>query len=67
MERRVTQATFDGVVEENMSDFDMTREDAIKDAVKQFKTQGVDLSTVDVCIEYMRAYIDVSRMLSRYH
>jgi hypothetical protein len=48
MERRIAQETFDGVVEENMSDFDMSKEDALKDAIKQFQTQGVDLSAIDV-------------------
>ena len=48
MERRVTQETFDNVVLENMEEFGMTKEEAIEDSIKQFTTQGVDLSAVDV-------------------
>lgn len=48
MERRVTQETFDQAVLENMSDFDLSKEDAIKDTIQQFVSQGVNLSAIDV-------------------
>eukprot|EP00163_Fabomonas_tropica_P029543 TRINITY_DN6364_c0_g1_i1.p1 TRINITY_DN6364_c0_g1~~TRINITY_DN6364_c0_g1_i1.p1 ORF type:complete len:490 (+),score=104.01 TRINITY_DN6364_c0_g1_i1:56-1525(+) len=44
--KRITQDTFDSVVKENIDDFDMTPEEAIADAVSQFESQGVDLSTI---------------------
>ena len=36
---RISQETFDETVKENMDDFDMSREDAIADAIEQFKMQ----------------------------
>ncbi|ETV92122.1 hypothetical protein H310_13519 [Aphanomyces invadans] len=44
--RHITQETFNECVRENMEEFDMSEEDAIADAVTQFESQGVDLSTV---------------------
>jgi hypothetical protein len=38
-EKRVSQETFDETVKENMDDFDMPREEAIADAIEQFKMQ----------------------------
>ena len=38
--RRITQETFDAVVKENMDDFEMDPDDALKDAVEQFDSQG---------------------------
>lgn len=46
MAKRITQETFDQVVKENMETFDMAMEEAIKDAVTQFESQGVDLSNI---------------------
>ena len=43
MVRRITQSTFDEAVKENMEDFEMTKEDAIKDTITQFIGQGVSL------------------------
>ena len=37
--KRITQETFDEAVRENMDDFDMPREEAIKDAIEQFDMQ----------------------------
>ncbi|KAF0693066.1 Aste57867_15918 [Aphanomyces stellatus] len=44
--RQITQDTFNECVRENMEEFDMSEEDAIADAVTQFESQGVDLSTI---------------------
>ncbi|ETV66092.1 hypothetical protein, variant 3 [Aphanomyces astaci] len=44
--RHITQETFNECVRENMEEFDMIEEDAIADAVTQFESQGVDLSTI---------------------
>lgn len=38
--RRITQETFDDAVRENMDEFEMDREDALRDAVEQFESQG---------------------------
>mmetsp|Transcript_39247 Transcript_39247/g.92556 ORF Transcript_39247/g.92556 Transcript_39247/m.92556 type:complete len:502 (+) Transcript_39247:135-1640(+) len=44
--KRITQDTFDEAVRENMDDFDMPREEAIKDAMEQFEMQGIDLTNI---------------------
>ncbi|XP_045506934.1 armadillo repeat-containing protein 6 homolog [Colias croceus] len=46
MVRIISQETYDEVVRENIEEFDMTPEDAIKEAVAQFEAQGVDLSNI---------------------
>lgn len=38
--RRITQETFDAVVRENIEDFDMDSEDALREAIEQFESQG---------------------------
>lgn len=47
MAKRITQPTFDEAVKENMDDFEMSKEDAIKDTIKQFIGQGVILDNID--------------------
>ncbi|XP_074507156.1 armadillo repeat-containing protein 6 [Sebastes fasciatus] len=44
--RRITQETFDAVVRENMEEFDMDPDEALKEAVVQFESQGVNLSYI---------------------
>ncbi|GBG25076.1 Armadillo repeat-containing protein 6 [Hondaea fermentalgiana] len=44
--KTISQATFDEVVEENVEEFGLDLEEAMKDAVEQFKQQGVDLSAL---------------------
>ncbi|KAH9500857.1 Armadillo repeat-containing protein 6 [Bulinus truncatus] len=46
MAKQVTQKTFDDVVLENISEFEMEAEEAVQDAVKQFESQGVILSNI---------------------
>ncbi|CAH2986913.1 unnamed protein product [Chilo suppressalis] len=46
MVRVITQETFDEVVKENIDEFDMSPEEAIKEATAQFQAQGVDLSNI---------------------
>ena len=46
--RKISQETFDEVVQENIEDFDMTTGDALIEAVNQFRIQEVDLSDIDV-------------------
>ncbi|XP_028328888.1 armadillo repeat-containing protein 6-like [Gouania willdenowi] len=43
---RITQQTFDAAVKENMKEFEMEPEEALKDAVEQFESQDVDLSCI---------------------
>jgi hypothetical protein len=44
--KRITQQTFDEVVQENIEDLEMEIEEAYSDAVQQFESQGVDLSNI---------------------
>lgn len=44
--KTISQATFDEVVDENVEEFGLDLEEAMKDAVEQFTQQGVDLSTL---------------------
>ncbi|KAK3096684.1 hypothetical protein FSP39_002349 [Pinctada imbricata] len=46
MAKVITQQTFDDVVRENMSEFDMSPEEAVADAVQQFESQGVNLLNI---------------------
>ena len=39
MVRVISQETFDSVVKENIEEFEMSREDAIKEAIEQFQSQ----------------------------
>ncbi|XP_058478823.1 armadillo repeat-containing protein 6 [Solea solea] len=44
--RRITQETFDAAVRENMEEFEMEPDEALRDAVEQFESQDVDLSCI---------------------
>uniref|UniRef100_A0A9L0R4C1 Armadillo repeat-containing protein 6 n=1 Tax=Equus caballus TaxID=9796 RepID=A0A9L0R4C1_HORSE len=44
--KRITQETFDAAVLENIEEFEMGSEEAVKEAVEQFESQGVDLSNI---------------------
>lgn len=46
MAKRISQDTFDAVVKENVEEFEMSPEEAAEDAIKQFESQGVDLSNI---------------------
>ena len=43
---RISQDTFDSAVQENIDEFDMEPEEALKDAISQFESQGVNLSNI---------------------
>lgn len=43
---RISQETFDSAVQENVDEFDMEPDEALKDAIEQFETQGVNLSNI---------------------
>ncbi|XP_058870750.1 armadillo repeat-containing protein 6 isoform X2 [Acipenser ruthenus] len=44
--RRITQETFDAVVQENISEFEMEPDEALKEAIEQFESQGVSLVNI---------------------
>ncbi|XP_020385004.1 armadillo repeat-containing protein 6 isoform X1 [Rhincodon typus] len=44
--RRITQETFDSVVQENITEFQMEPEEALNEAIQQFESQGVDLINI---------------------
>ncbi|KAK1879067.1 Armadillo repeat-containing protein 6 [Dissostichus eleginoides] len=44
--RMITQETFDAAVRENMEEFEMDPDEALKDAVEQFESQGVNLNCI---------------------
>uniref|UniRef100_A0AAR2LNZ9 Armadillo repeat containing 6 n=1 Tax=Pygocentrus nattereri TaxID=42514 RepID=A0AAR2LNZ9_PYGNA len=44
--RRITQETFDAVVRENIDEFEMDENEALREAIEQFESQGVDLSNI---------------------
>nr|XP_039321378.1 armadillo repeat-containing protein 6 [Saimiri boliviensis boliviensis] len=44
--KRIAQETFDAAVRENIEEFAMGPEEAVKEAVEQFESQGVDLSNI---------------------
>jgi len=46
MVKVITQETFDAVVKENIEEFGLDVEEATKDAIDQFKAQGVSLSNI---------------------
>lgn len=46
--KRISQETFDDVVRENIEDFEMEKAEALAEAINQFKSQGVDLSVIDL-------------------
>ena len=39
MVRVITQETFDAVVQKNMEEFDMAKDEAIQEAISQFESQ----------------------------
>lgn len=38
--RRITQETFDAAVKENIDEFEMDHDEALREAVEQFESQG---------------------------
>jgi hypothetical protein len=58
--KRITQETFDEVVKENEEEFEMDRAEALAEAVKQFKSQGVSLENIDVTGGVGRAEVEAA-------
>lgn len=46
--KRITQTTFDEVIRENIEEFELEKDEAIREAVAQFRKQGIDLTNIDV-------------------
>ncbi|ELU02618.1 hypothetical protein CAPTEDRAFT_184330 [Capitella teleta] len=46
MAKVISQETFDGVVQENVEEFEMSLEDALSEAISQFEAQGVNLANI---------------------
>jgi hypothetical protein len=46
--KKITQETFDEVVQENIDEFELSKDEAIFDAYKQFSSQGVDMTDIDI-------------------
>uniref|UniRef100_A0A8C4SUW2 Armadillo repeat containing 6 n=1 Tax=Erpetoichthys calabaricus TaxID=27687 RepID=A0A8C4SUW2_ERPCA len=44
--KQITQETFDAAVRENIIDFEMEPEEALREAIEQFESQGVDLHNI---------------------
>ncbi|OQR85919.1 hypothetical protein ACHHYP_11190 [Achlya hypogyna] len=44
--KQITQETFNDCVRENMEEFEMEEAEAVADAIAQFESQGVDLSSI---------------------
>lgn len=44
--KRITQETFDTAVRENIEEFEMGTEEAIREAVEQFESQGMAVASV---------------------
>ncbi|XP_053321711.1 armadillo repeat-containing protein 6 [Spea bombifrons] len=44
--RWITQETFDAVVQENITEFEMDPDEALTEAIQQFESQGVDLTNI---------------------
>ncbi|XP_062366076.1 armadillo repeat-containing protein 6 isoform X2 [Cinclus cinclus] len=44
--KQIAQETFDDAVQENIAEFEMDPEEAVREAVQQFESQGVDLSNI---------------------
>ncbi|NXH88513.1 ARMC6 protein, partial [Edolisoma coerulescens] len=44
--KQIAQETFDEAVQENITEFEMDPEEAVREAVQQFEAQGVDLSNI---------------------
>ncbi|XP_023322074.1 armadillo repeat-containing protein 6 [Eurytemora carolleeae] len=46
MVRVISQETFEDIVKENMEEFEMSREEAVREAKEQFEQQGVNLTNI---------------------
>ena len=61
--KMISQETFDSVVQENIEDFEMEPEEALKDAIEQFHSQGVNLSNIIKVLDTQRAEMPIPSTL----
>lgn len=54
--KRITQETFDEVVQENITEFGMDPEESVNEAIQQFESQGMTCSLNENCSLY-RTYV----------
>ena len=60
----ISQETFDEVVKENIEDFEMTPE-ALKDAIEQFHSQGINLSNIIKVLDNERKEMPIPSSLGK--
>ncbi|KAJ8675648.1 hypothetical protein QAD02_011434 [Eretmocerus hayati] len=65
MVRVISQETYDEVVRENIEELDMTPEEAIKEAIEQFKAQDVDLSNIIKDLSLQKNTDDITCCIKR--
>jgi len=63
--KTISQQTFDDVVAENVDEFDMELEEAMRDAVEQFTSQGVDLSLLVTSVAAREADAKVKSLVAK--
>lgn len=67
MAKRITQQTFDDVVQENIHDFDMTVDAAIEDAIQQFQSQvSTNVYHSRIKAHHMRTFPSIHLFLHTY-
>jgi hypothetical protein len=49
----ISQESFDALVAEGIEEFDLTRKEAVKDAIQQFTAQGTTAQLCDVSVKYI--------------
>ena len=61
MVRVITQETFDAVVKENIDEFGLEKEEAIKEAIAQFESQVLMLIIIFTSTDYRAYFIFVKK------
>ena len=61
MVRVITQETFDAVVKENIEEFGLEKEEAIKEAIAQFESQVLMLIIIFTSTDYRAYFIFVKK------
>eukprot|EP00924_Labyrinthula_sp_SR-Ha-C_P013719 maker-scaffold_5-snap-gene-11.51-mRNA-1 protein AED:0.00 eAED:0.00 QI:34/1/1/1/1/1/2/83/480 len=62
---KIRQSYFDDVVMENMKDFEMEKEEAVLDAIEQFKQKDVDLSEIITTLAGLNTRSEAEILFSR--
>lgn len=55
--KQIAQETFDDAVQENITEFEMDPEEAVREAVQQFESQGIINSFIFAGYYRLRFYI----------